>query len=104
MTFEESVKHQKAAEWLLINDPVVRAAVEYIRLQPATGLCILVEHAELLNAKLLEVAERMVVTEQERQEGYPLPADEMERIRRAEIRSQIKRKSALTVQPTEKEK
>ena len=101
MTFEESVKHQKAAEWLLMNDPVVRAVFEYTRTATSDRAVHTLGLCQRVNAKLVEVAERMVVTEQERQEGYPLPADEMERIRRAEIRSQIKRKSALTVQTTD---
>lgn len=87
LTFEESVKRQKAVEWLLVNDPIVRAAAERSRQSLVAAVLIGAEYGELLAAKTAEVAKRMEVTEQERQEGYPLPETESERIVRAKARA-----------------
>lgn len=86
-TFDDSVKRQKAVEWLLMHDPIVRAAAEHAKRSPVAAILIGAEHGELLAAKVAEVAKRMTVTDQERREGYPLPENEAERTRRAQVRA-----------------
>jgi hypothetical protein len=86
MTFDEMVKRQKAVEWLLANDAIVRAAAEHAKTSLVAAILIGAEHGEYFASKIGEVAKRMEVTEQERLEGYPLPKDDAERLKRAKVR------------------
>ena len=86
MTFEAMVRRHKAVEWLMMNDPLFRAAVETAKLSPFNTVWVAMEHGEMFRRRVLEVTPRMQVTEQERLEGYPLPKDEAERMQRARVR------------------
>jgi hypothetical protein len=85
-TFDEGVKRAKAVHWLLMNDPIVRYAAYAARLGDLAAILMAAEFGSQLETKIAEVAHRMEVTDQERREGYPLPANEAERIKRAEAR------------------
>ncbi len=87
LTFDESVKRQKAVEWLLLNDVVVRTAAEHAIRSPVAAIMIAADHGPAFASKIEEVAKRMGVTDQERREGYPLPKSESERARCLEMRS-----------------
>jgi hypothetical protein len=89
MTFDDTVKWQKAVEWLLANDAIVRAAAEHAKTSPVAAILIGAKHGEYFASKIEEIAKRMEVTEQERIEGYPLPENEAERIRWAQVRAYV---------------
>lgn len=71
ITFDESVKIQKAISWLLMNDPVVRHAAEISTSSLESALMISLQHGELIKSRIYEVAEKMEVTDRDRSEGYP---------------------------------
>jgi hypothetical protein len=57
VTFDKSVKRQKAVLWLVRNDPFVSAAYEHVKRSPLASLLMLAEHGELLESKIAEAAE-----------------------------------------------
>lgn len=86
LTFDESVKRQKATEWLLENDPVIRAAAEHAKRSSVAAILIAAEIGAVFASEIAEVAQRMEVTDQERREGYPLPHSDHERLERTRRR------------------
>lgn len=79
VTFDETVKRLKAVEWLIENDAVVRAASHKMAESVTSAVLIAADYGEAIKIKVDSVASRMVVTDQERAEGYPLPVDDNER-------------------------
>ena len=71
LSFEECVKRQKAAEWLLVNDVIVRAVTSHMSLSPVHAVLYASKYGAEIDAKLNEVAKRMTVTDLDRAEGYP---------------------------------
>lgn len=84
--FTEAIKRIKAAEWLLANNVIVRAAVDHARESKIATFLIGAEFGAMFATKLAEVLPRMEVTDQERIEGYPAPKDDAERLERANAR------------------
>lgn len=69
--FDESVKRQKAAKFLLENDPVVRAFANASCESSLIAVMIAAQHGDLINSRITETAKRMEVTDQDRKEGHP---------------------------------
>lgn len=86
MTYDSTVKHHKAVEWLMQNDHVFRVLMDTMKMSPFNAFAVVDEYGNWIRERVAQVAERMEVTEQERAEGYPLPKDEAERARRMWVR------------------
>ena len=86
MTYDSVVRHHKAVDWLMANDPVFRVIMSQANLSPFNAFSVIDQFGGTILAKVAEVAGRMEVTQQEREEGYPLPKDEAERERRMRVK------------------
>lgn len=73
MTFENVVKRHKATEWLLKNDTAFRVMMDTSMLSVSNAVLVAIEQGDYIRSRVEEIAKQMVVTEQERKEGYPLP-------------------------------
>ena len=85
LTFDETVKRHKAVEWLMMNDATFRVLMDSARLSPFNTVAVL-DWSQWIRERVDDVSSRMIVTQQERDEGYPLPNDDAERMRRAHVR------------------
>lgn len=73
MTFENTVKRHKATEWLMQNDPAFRAMMDTSMLSVFNAVWVAMEQGDYIRSRVEEIAKQIIVTEQERKEGYPLP-------------------------------
>ena len=70
ITFDQCVRESKAVEWLLRNDSFVKSFATMVHRSPIHSVLCAVDCARSLQRKVLEVAARMEVTEEERRNGY----------------------------------
>jgi len=82
LTFDGSVKKQKAIEWLMQNDAIVAGIAQQMRVSPVAGLFTAAEFGKYLTDRVDQVAATMTVTNEERELGYPPPKDDAEREQR----------------------
>jgi len=86
MDFDEFVKAQKAAEWLIQNDALIRTFSMQMEKCPAVAIVYAARYGELIRDRLNEIAPKMTVTDEERLFGYPVPeTDEQKQSKLREI-------------------
>ena len=88
MTFDEMVRAQKAAEWLLHNDPLIKSLSMQMANTPAQAIVFAAFYGNEIRSRVVNIAENMVVTDEEREFGYPAPETEEEK---QEKREEIQR-------------
>ena len=79
MTFDEAVKLQKAAEFLIQNDALVHRVAFQMRKEPIWAIVMAAIHGEELRHRLQLHASRMTVSDEEREFGYPAPKTDEEK-------------------------
>jgi nanoRNase/pAp phosphatase (c-di-AMP/oligoRNAs hydrolase) len=96
ISFDEAIRAQKAAEWLLQNDALIVALHQNMKASPAQAIVFAAYYGEEIRRRVRNVAENMTVTDDERKFGYSAPTtEEAKREKRAEIDRVI----AMTTNP-----
>jgi hypothetical protein len=96
MTSDEIIKAQKAAEWLLHNDPLIESLSMQMADTPVQAIVFAAFYGNEIRSRVAIIAENMVVTDEEREFGYPAPETEEEK---QEKREEIRRIMLLSTRP-----